>query len=178
MLNSDMSLVDVLVSLESSLYLEYEAESKTKDTINAAIAKIENKFNITIDRDIFLIRDENMLAGEEVSLFLRDVVVALQKLSLYIQLKIFHHDLGIFLSDVNYLGFSKLQLTTALKYLESKDTYAQKCGEIIPSFYGALDNISMCSIKRLFTILLMYDKLGIREGASTVSTLLYLGGIL
>lgn len=178
MLNKDVSLTHVLVSLESSLYLEYDADMKVQDILQSAIARIENKFNITIDRDIFLIQDENALAGEEVNLFLRDIVASLQQLSFYIMLKVFHQDVGIYLSDVNYLGYDKDRINTALRYLQSVDTYAQMGKKIIPPLYGALDNIPMCAVKRLFTIMLMYDKLGIQEGVSVVASFLRLGGIL
>ena len=89
----------------------------------------------------------------------------------------FHRNIGISLADVNYVGFAKATLLQSLKYLQDIDCY-QKREAIIRPLTTALTNVEMCTIKRLFTILLVLERIGVSEGVCVIAQYLYLGGLV
>jgi hypothetical protein len=178
MLDNTIAFNKILVSLESALKIEASGELKVDETLDAAIDRLENTYACTFDRDVFSIQDENALMADKIDLLLKNVKQSLAELSLYINLKLYHKNLGISLADVNYLGYEKLQLITNLKYLQDEDLYKQNGDDITKSLSNTLNNTPMCSIKRLFIVLLMFHRLGIAEGVSIVAQLLYLGGLV
>lgn len=177
MLDNIISFNKILVSLESTLKIEATGEQRAEEIIDAAIDRLSNTYSCTFDRDVYTLQAENQLQAEKINLLLKDVQQCLAELSLYINLKLYHKNLAFTLADVNYLGYSKNQLNTALKYLQDETLAAQYHAETIKPFYNTLNSISMCSIKRLFLVMLMLDRLGINEGVSIVAQLLYLGGL-
>lgn len=178
MLNDSISFNNILTSLEGTLMIEVTGDMRTDEIIQAAIQRIENAYVIELDRDVYSIQSESQLMASNVDGLLKNVQQCLAQLSLYINLKIYHADLGITLADVNYLGYAKEQLLTALKYLMFETEYKKHHDDIITPLYNTLNNISMCSVKRMFLILLMMDKLGITEGVAIMAQLLYLGGLV
>lgn len=178
MFDSDVSLNNLLVSMEGVLKIEYTAESRVSDVIQKAIDRLENSYGTTFDKDVYSLQRENQLTADNINLFLRDIRTCLEQLSFYVELKLFHKNLGISLADVNYLGYAKKQLLTALRYLQDENLAKAHHDEVITPLYDTLDNISMCSTKRLFVQLLMLDKLGVTEGVAVLAQLLYLGGLI
>lgn len=178
MLNNDISLTKILVSCESTLKIEYSAEGTVKETIDDAVARIENVYQITLDKSVFDIMLESQLNADNISPLLRDIKQCLADLSLFLNLKIYHKDFDMFLADVNYLGHDKRELMNILKYCQDKKLFKQYSENIIQPLSNTLNNISMCTVKRLFIILLMFDRLGVVEGVSIVAQLLYLGGLV
>lgn len=178
MLDDNISLNGILVSIEGVLRIEHTEEARVNNTIDDALDRLENNFGTKFDKDIYPIQSENQLSAENVNLFLRDLTTCLQNLSLFIQLKFFHKNIGITLADVNYLGYSKKQIQTSLKYLQDEALYKQHHDDIIPPLFNTLNNINMCSIKRLFIIMLMFDRLGITEGVAIVAQLLYMCSLI
>lgn len=178
MINDTIAFNNIITSLESTLCIEISGDTPVQEIVDDAIARLENTYSCTIDRDVFSIQAESQLLADSIGLFLKDVQQCLAMLSLYINLKMFHMDMGITLSDVNYLGYSKDQLCTALRYMMYKTEYERHHDDIISPFYNALNNIAICSVKRMFIILLILDKLGISEGVAIVAQFLYLGGLV
>lgn len=178
MLNNNISINSILISLESTLMIEADPDLKVAEVIDASVKRLENRYGCTFDRDIYTLQGENQLVADNLSLLLKDVQQCLSQLALYISLKLFHKDLGLSLADINYIGYDKESLRTALRYLQDEDQYKKYATEVITPLYNSLNNVSMCSIKRLFIILLMCDKLGLSEGVAVVAQLLYLGGLI
>ena len=178
MLNNDISLNNILVSFESTLKIEYAAESTVRETLDDAKARLENVYQVTLDKSVFDIINESQLSADNVSLLMRDVKQCLADLSLFMNLKLYHKDFDMFLADVNYLGYDKGKLMNVLKYCQDKKLFKQHRENIISPLNNTLNNISMCTIKRLFIILLMFNELGIDEGVSIIAQLLYLGGLV
>jgi hypothetical protein len=83
---------------------------------------------------------------------------------------------GETLADVEYLGYAKLKFLNALKYLKDYELY-DKRDMFIPEIVRALDNIAMCSIKRLCIIMLVAERLGIYELVAAVAQHLFGGGM-
>lgn len=177
MFDSDISLVNLCTSFESTLKIDYSGEARVSEVIDRAVKSLENTYDCTFDKDVFTLRAENQLSAANLDLFLRDVKQCLAEMSLYCELKLFHKNVGFNLSDINYLGSSKQQLMTSLRYLQDQAEQQHKREDIIKPIMNALDNISQCQPKRLFVYLLVFDRLGIFEGVAIVAQLLYLGGL-
>lgn len=177
MYDAEVSLTNILVSFEGVLKIEYTAEERTSDIIDKAIERLESTYS-TLDKDIYTLQSENQLAADKLNLLLRDIKAVLEQLSFFIQLKLFHKNVPFTLSDINYLGYAKTQLLTALKYLQDVDSYKQRHSDICKPLYNTLDNIGICTPKRLFVCLLMLERLGVTEGVSLIAQLLYMGGLV
>lgn len=179
MLDNTVSLNSILVSLEGVLKLEASGELKVDEILDSAIARLENAYNnCSFDRDVWTLQAENQLTADHINHLLKDIKQCLEQLSLYINLKLYHKNPNVALSDVNYLGYAKTQLMSCLKYLQDADLSRQYRSTIIPPLHNTLNNISMCTVKRLFIVMLMLDRLGIDEGVSIVAQLLYIGGLV
>ena len=55
--------------------------------------------------------------------------------------------------------------------------YEKRC-TLVPALVGALNNVEMSQIKRLFIVMLVMEKLGIYEGVAACAQLLYIGGLV
>lgn len=178
MYDNDSSLNNIMYGIEGVLKIEYIGEQKVDEVINAAISRLEDSYGFPFDKDIYQLQSESQLCSDGVSKLLSEVRNCLEQFAFYLQLKLYHKNHTLTLSDVNYLGYSKKQLLTALKYMQDAKEYKVHRESVITPLYNTLNNINMCSNKRLFVILLMLDKLGIKEGVSVVAQLLYLGGLI
>lgn len=178
MLDDRISFNKVLVSLESTLKLEVMGDNTTQQTIDNAVANLENTYHCTFDRDVWLLMGESQLSSVSLSQLVNNLQQALAELSLYIELKLYHKNLAISLADVNYLGYAKEQLNSALKYLQDVKLAQPNRQEYIKPYYTTLNNIPMCMVKRLVIVMLMLDRIGVYEGVAIVAQLLYLGGLV
>lgn len=171
-----MSIDRILLSFESTLKIEYD-ERDTHKIITSAINKLENAYKVHMDKDIYELQAQNMLVAENLNVLISQISDCLKELALYIDISMFNTSVGISLADVNYMGFGSPELLTALKYLQNKSLYDQRT-TIIEPITAALSYIDMCTIKRLFIILLVLERLGVKEGVSVVARFLYLGGLV
>lgn len=178
MFDDTISFNNILTSLESTLSIEMLGDMTVSEIIDAAVQRLENTYAFTLDRDVYTLQSESQLTADKIDMLLKDVQQCLAMLSFYTNLKIFHTNMAITLSDVNYLGYAKEQLLTALKYLMYENEYRKHSTEIITPLYNTLNNIPMCSVKRMFIILLMLARLGISEGVAIMAQLLYVGGLV
>lgn len=176
MISDFLSIDKILLSFESTLKIEYD-ERETHRIIENAISKLENAYTVTIDTDLYSLQSKNMLVADNLNTLLQQICECLKSMSLYTDITMLNRSIAISLADVNYLGFAKPQLITALKYLQDKVLY-EKRDTIIPPITAAVTNIDMCTIKRLFIILLVLERLGVKEGVAVVARLLYLGGLV
>ena len=177
MFNQDIAINELLVSIESVLLLEYRADQKVEDTLAAAIERLENTHALRLDRDVFTIMHESELMFNNLSVFMRNLKTALSALSFYTDLKLFHKDLPITLSSVNYLGMDRQELLNALRNLQDTSQYAKHANDIMPPIANALDQIPLCTVKRMLCIILLLHRLGVSEGVSVMARLLYIGGL-
>ncbi len=178
MFDNNISFNSILTSLESTLSIEMMSNTSVADIIQAACDRLENTYACKLDKDVYTIQSENQLMADNIDRLLRDVQQCLSMLSFYLNLKLFHTNMGVTLADVNYLGYAKDELLTALKYLMYEREYKKYVDDIIPPLYNTLNNINMCSVKRLFISLLMLHRLGISEGVAVIAQFLYVGGLV
>lgn len=178
MFDNMVSATSVLLGLEAALRIEMDPNKKTKENVNAAIERLENAYVVTFDRDVFSLIEESQLMSDKLSIFLRDVQQALYGLSFFTDLKLFHKNIPITLADTNYIGYAREQLLTALQYLQDENEYAKHADSIMAPLENSLDNVPMCSVKRLFISMLVLHRLGISEGVSCIARVLYIGGLV
>lgn len=178
MFKDKIPLTKILVSLESVLHIEIDGETPVKEIIDDAIRRIENERNITIDRDIFTLQNENQLVSDKLEPFLNNLHRALADLAFYRELSYFHKNICISLADVNYLGYDKDRMLNALKYFMDADEYARHADQNAEVLTNVLNNISICTVKRLFIVMLTLHRLGVSEGVACVAEFLYMGGLV
>lgn len=177
MFDSEFSFLNMLTSFESTLRIDYTGDEKVADVINNAVKSLENYYNCDFDKDVFSLRAENQLNADKLNMFLRDVKQCLAEMSLFNQFKLFHKNIAFNLSDINYLGSNKQLLLTSLRYMQDQAEQQRKREETIEPLLVALNNVPQCQPKRLFVIMLMFDRLGIQEGVAITAQLLYIGGL-
>lgn len=175
MISDFLSIDQILLSFESVLKIEYD-ERETHKILSGAIHRLENAYNVTIETDLYSLQAKNALVSDNLNILLAQICECLKSMALYTCVSMFNRSIGISLADVNYLGLSSAELRTALKYLQDKNLYEQRA-TIIPALTSAVTNIDMCTIKRLFIILLLLEVLGVKEGVATIAQYLYLGGL-
>lgn len=178
MFDNTISLNNILVSLEGVLKIEASGELKVDEILRNATARLENAYNVTFDRDVWALQAENQLTADHIGHLLRDVKQCLEQMSLYINLKLYHKNPSVSLSDVNYLGYARSQLMSCIKYLQDDDLAKQYKSTIMAPLKNATNNIAMCTTKRLFIVMFMLDDLGISEGVAVIAQLLYIGGLV
>lgn len=178
MFNRDISLNELLVSLESVLLLEYREGMKTEETLDAAVERLENTHAVKFDTDVFTLMNRSELMISNLSILMRDLKTALSTLSFYNDLKYFHKDLSITLSSVNYLGMAREELLNALRHLQDNNQSAKHADKIMPPIQNALDQIPHCTVKRMFSLILLMHRIGVSEGVSIMARLLYMGGLI
>ena len=177
MFDSNVSLTQVLIGLEGTLCIEYSESLRVDEVLKDAIIRLEEKYGTTFDKDVYSLQEENQLSADKINQFLLNIKGGLEELAFFVSLKLYHKNLPITLAEVNYIGYSRQQLLVSLRYLQDVDEYKKHGKEIIVPLTNQLNNITACTVKRLFVVLLMLDKLGIVEGVSIVAQLLYLGGL-
>lgn len=178
MIDNTISFNSILVSFEGALKIEMTGDQKVSSIIEQAVERLENTYSCKFDKSIFDLQAENQLLAESVNILLRDIEQCLAQMSLYLCLKVYHKNLPITLSDVNYLGYAKEELLRNLQYLIDESQSIQYSEDIARSLYNTLNNIPMCSVKRMFIILLMFERLGVAEGMSIMAQVIYLGGLI
>lgn len=176
MISDLISLDQILLSFESTLKVEYD-ERETRKIIQSSITRLENAYKVSIDTDLYTLQSKNQLVAENLNMLLMQIAECLKSLSLYVDMSMFNRSICISLADVNDLGLGRDALVTTLKYLQDKYLY-QKRDTAIPSLVAAVSNIDMCTVKRLFIIMLILERLGIMEGVSVIARFLYLGGLV
>lgn len=175
MISDFFSLKDILLLFENTLRIEYE-ESDCLKIIKSAKQKLENAYQVKLDKPVYDVQAQNELVSDALNMFLAELAEGVKNLSAFTNMVMFSKIPSISLADVNYLGFTRETLTTALKYLQDKALY-EKRQSIIPPLRNAVSNIEMSQIKRLFVIMLVMEELGIKEGVAVVAQHLYIGGL-
>ncbi len=178
MFDNMVSANSVLLGLEAALRIEMDPMKKTKENVDSAIERLENAYVVTFDQDVFSLMNESQLMTDKLSIFLRDVQQALYALSFYTDLKLFHKNIPLTLADTNYIGYAREQLMTALQYLQDENEASKHADSIMTPLENALDNVPMCSVKRLFISMMVLHRLGIQEGVACVARVLYIGGLV
>ena len=177
MIKDMFSLKEILVSFEGTLRIEYSDDMSTKQTLEQAMTRLESAYEISLQNDLFTLQTENELIAEKVNMLLRDIVECAKQMSLYTSRCLFTKSVGFSVADVNYLGNDKVVLRTLLRYLQDVSE-TDKWKAALEPIALTLDSIPICTVKRLFVILLILHRLGVYECVSVVAQYLYMGGIV
>lgn len=174
MLSNMTVLTDNLLAYESVLRIEY-IERGTEEIIASAIRKLENKYAIKlVGTTLGEASRTNTHVAKIVETLLKQVLDCSKTTSFIFMCGMFNHNLPITLGAVKYLGLGKEALQLMLRYFQNSDEYSIT-QDTVPQIIAGLDGINMGTTKRLFVIMLVLDRLGIREGAAIIAQLLYYG---
>ena len=176
MLFDTLSIDSVLQSFETTLKIEYR-EKQTHAVISNALSALESAYKVTLNKSLYELQTENQLISDNVTMLLGQITDCCKSMALYVHVSMFNKCIGISLAEVNYLGFAKANIMQGFKYLQDKDLY-EKREAIITPLTSSLTNLDMCTVKRLCTILLVLERLGVAEGVAIIAEYLYLGGLV
>ena len=174
MLTDMFTLQQALLACENTLRIEY-TEKDTNRILTASKHALENAYQCKLDEPVYVVQAKNELVSENLNVLIVEIAACVQQLAALNSITAFEKRAPINLSDVNFLGFTRESLSTALKYLQDRILY-EKRDQIIPALKAALNNVEMSQIKRLFIIMLALEQLGIPEGVAVCAQLLYFGG--
>lgn len=173
-IRSRVSLKEVLLGFENVLRIEYK-DKDVENIIKRSKQAIENSYQIQLGSDIFdMESDRSRVIGEALDTFLAQLTECIKSMSLIVSLTLFDKRKDMTLKDVNYLGFNDLQLKTALRYLQD-DVLYEKRDSFLSTLTRQTSNLAMNDIKRILTIILVLEKLGVKEGVAVLVQYLYLG---
>ncbi len=175
MLSENVSLKNILTSLEAVLEIDY-TDDCVRDILDKAVTRLESSYNVELSGNLFDTLAANKLISDQLSVFVGKMVQCLKDLTYYTLLAVYNKSIPFSLADVNYFGDSRPTVTTALKYLQDAES-CKAHSEVILWLTSALDQIQICQIKRLATCMLMLSRLGVDEGVGLCANLLYLGGL-
>jgi hypothetical protein len=155
--------------------VEYD-EKDTDKIINNAKKKLENAYQVKLDKSIYEVQIQNAFVSESLDVFLEQIVECMKSITAYTCIVMFTRINPIALADVNYLGYDAKLLRVALKYLQDKKLYEQR-STITPALRNAVSNVDMSPVKRLLIIMLMAEELGLPEVVASLAQFLYIGAI-
>ena len=177
MLIEDVSLKDILTSMEAVLEIEY-SDIPASEIVDNALKRLESNYNIDINGDIYGALAANKLIADDVNRLLSKITQCLKDMSYYILLVVYSKNVPICLGDVNYLVIGRVYMNNALQYLQDADYCKAHGDDTIASLCSAVDQVQVCYITRLFVCMFTLYKLGLQEGAGIIARLLYLGGLV
>lgn len=176
MLRDMVDLNSSVLSFETVLKIEYE-EVNTERVIDSAIKKLENAYGMRITgTTLYDLQVENQNLADNVQNLLMQILECTKTVSFLFQVGMFQHSIPITLSTVKYLGLGKESLQSILRYFQNVDEY-YLAGNAVKQIMLGLDGIDMSTVKRLFIVLLVLDRLGVKEAVAIVAQYLYYGSV-
>lgn len=176
MIKDDISITDIIISFENTLRIDYDLPT-VKEIVNSSIMKLEAAYSTKIDKPLFDILINTRFTNAGINDLIVQIENNLKSLALLTSITMFNKIFTQTLKDVNYLGYTRREIQTSLKYFQDNEYYDKK-----DSFYDmlveSLNSVPLGIVKKLFIILLVLDKLDVKEGASCVAQYLYLGGVM
>lgn len=175
MIRDDITLTSILCQFENILRIEYLPS--TKETIDNSISSLENAYGVQLDKPLFDIQVEMRFTNSSITDLVNSIEACLKDLSLLLSVSLYDKVFGETLQTIKYCGYTRKQFLINLKYIQDKDCY-DKSGNLFYLITDALDNIQVCTVKKLLVIMLILARLEIREGVSIIANYLYAGGVL
>jgi hypothetical protein len=173
MIRDTLSLQEILIGFENTLKIDYKERDINKLIVSTR-QKLENAFSVKFTTDLYELQVSNRLVGDSISILLGQITECMKSLSLLLCVSLFDKRYGDTLRDVNYLGFAPTNLIGALQYLQDITLYERR-KEFFGTLTLSLNNLEMCSIKRLLVIATILESLGIKEGVALIAQYLYAG---
>lgn len=176
MFKDDVNISNILYSFESILRIDYE-QLEIDKIVNNSILKLENAYATKFDMPLYELQIKNRFINSSLTELVQQLEAATKDMALCLQLSLFHKTFSATLQEVSYLGFNRNELLKALKYLQDVDYY----GEHTSFFYKivqSMDSVQLCTVKKLFIIMIILEKLDVQEAVSVIASYLYAGGVL
>lgn len=176
MIRDDITLTSVICQCENILRIDYALPS-TKDIIEGSIGRLENAYGMKFDKSLFDLQVETRFTNTAISDLISSIEECMKVMSLVLTVSLYDKAFGETLQTVKYCGYSRKQFLINLKYIQDKEYYNKK-GNFFELVQSALDSVQNCTVKKLLVIMLVLDRLDVREGVSIIANYLYTGGVL
>lgn len=168
-----MDMSEIIIAFEHVLKIEQEQD--TGKAILSARQRLEGVYQVQLKDDLFAIQ-KGSHNNDAVQQLLSQITVCLKDLALLHSISLFDKKYAINLYDVNYLGFAKDTLQVSLRYLQDEVLY-EKRHSFIPAIIKGTSRIESSRAKRLLTIMLLLESLGVKEGVALIASYLFLGSL-
>lgn len=176
MFRDDISLSNVIYGFESTLRIDNSLVEINKIITNS-IAKLENAYAVKLDKPLYEVQLNQRFNNAAITELVGQIEECCKNFSAIVLLAMYDKVFGETLQSVSYLGFERTELLKALKYLQDNDYYEEH-STFFYKIVNAMDTIPVCMVKRLFVIMIILEKLDVREGVSMVANYLYSGGVM
>lgn len=176
MIRDNISLSNVIYGFESVLRIDQSLVEIDKIVANS-IAKLENAYAVKLDQPLYEVQLNQRFTNASINELVEEIEACCKNFSLIVLLAMYDKVFGETLQSVSYLGFERNELLKALKYLQDKDYYEEH-NTFFYKIVNAMDTIPTCTVKRLFIIMIVLEKLDVREGVSIIANYLYSGGVM
>lgn len=176
MLADMVHLPDILVSLETTLRIDY-SETTVEKILDKALRSLSEAYQRDFtEKTVYEIMAKSMVSAESMEILCHRIMSDLASLSFYESCTTFKRRSDISLARINFLGYTAPALRSVLKYLQFESAY-EEGAMALPAIIQGCNNLAFCEEKRLFIILLLLDRLGLREGVNVVARFLHIGGL-
>ncbi|WP_105614127.1 hypothetical protein [Vallitalea okinawensis] len=173
MIRENLCLTDILIGFENTLRIDYK-DSNVEKTKIATKRRLENLYQIHLVGDIYDLQAGDRLVGDQLSILLEQLTECMKSLALLLSITMFDKRFGQTLKDINFLGFEKDNLLSALQFLQDEILYESR-ESFFDNLVRSISAIQLCSLKRLLVIMVVLENLGIKEGVALIAQYLYLG---
>lgn len=174
MLRASISLSDILLSFDNTLRIDYNLKD-VREIRAESVRQLENIFHIKIDKSLYEIQAEGSFVSKEIDSLLQQITENLKSMALLLSISTFDKQYGENLKEVKYLGYPRVTLMTTLKYLQDEKLYERR-DQFFESLIDGVNTVYMGTVKKLFIVMIILEKLGISEGVSVIANYIYLGG--
>lgn len=177
-ISSCYDLEDIINDLEVALLIDGRdyAEKDFGRIVSNVKNRIRTQYNVDLSKN--KMDDEAMYMGPQrqaAFLFCQNIAELHGRLSGYIMILNYNHEIVVNPVNVNYLGLDEEKLMAVLKLSQAKDYIptVEQNYEIIKSH---ICSINACTEKKLFLIMFIAYELGFNELLSCISSIFYAGG--
>lgn len=176
MLRDGLSMSSIILGLENVLHINYN-EPEINSIMYNSISSLESMYNVKFDTSIWELQVKTQFVSTSITELITQISEGLKSLALLTSISLYDKCFTETLQDVEYCGYGRERLLTYFKYLQDVDYYNQK-ESFFASITNAMDKLPMCNTKKLLIIMLILDRLDIREGVSLIANHLYAGGVM
>lgn len=176
MLRDMLSMGSIILGFENTLRIDY-SEPEINSIIANSISSLESSYSLKFDASIWELQIRTQFTAVNINELITQIEDCLKSLALLTGISMYDKCFTETLQDVEYCGYDRERFLSHLKYLQDEDYY-DKQDDFFPFIINAMDKVPMCTAKKLLVIMIILDKLEIREGVSIIANYLYAGGVM
>lgn len=173
LITNTVSLPDTLLGLEGLLFID--TKLNIDEQVKQSIVEIEAGLGVKLDgRTVDEIRNTDPMSISRIDGFMAQLSECLKNVTLLSSMALFYNRLSVSMKDVAYLGFNAQHLQNCFKYLINERVFDNR-SQFLPQILAVANKLETGYIRRLLSLVAVFDALGIREGVCVLCQYLYIG---